>query len=131
MNTATQHITPTATVLGMARAAQQESAPAAPDALLIRMCEEFDALDSKVAGQENDPNLPDKAAHDAEINHWHNLVDTITRTPATTLEGLKAKASVFRPIHAALTGEDALDFATLKELTFARQLVLDILRVRS
>lgn len=117
-------ITPAQTVLSAPRSMPREEArPAGDDAELLRLCAQF----HQVHGQAQADLEP--AERERLADRWHKLVEAIRRLPATTLAGLQAKAETFQPVHRALTGDDAQDFAALVELGLARSLVLDILRM--
>ena len=66
-----------------------------PDAALIAAATAFLAIDRKIqAWNRGEIGLPEEES-DATVLAWAEHLDRITPMPATSLEGLKAKAAVF------------------------------------
>lgn len=86
-----------ALIVGGAIATTANAAPAGADAELIALCAAFDRIERKRVAILNDPATPeDDAIRDALVTPLHNEQDNlgpkIWATPATTLEGIQAKA---------------------------------------
>jgi hypothetical protein len=101
-----------------------------PDAELLRRCAAFEKQHLHYIELCGGENPADDATCLAALDDWLELLSAVRATPATTLEGLKAKAATYQPASRVLTGDAPQEFETLTEMACARSLVVDILRLR-
>jgi hypothetical protein len=110
-------------------------APDHPDAFLLQLCAAF--REEHLKHVELWHGQPPGASRETIANAadaWHLSLDAVRLKPATTLEGLKAKAQAFtfttRYISGDLDADKGLEPEVMTELRCARNLISNILNMQ-
>jgi hypothetical protein len=98
-----------------------------PDDILIRACHWFMKEHAQYIVLNQNEISDRKDAVRACFQEWCSWLNHICNTPAASFDGLKAKASIYRPASLVLSRGAAYDDDLIAELNSARSIIAEIL----